>query len=196
MKHYRGCGCKRTGCIKKYCECYQAKVYCSENCRCVDCKNSEGCVESMALLERHSNNTKICKNFAGCEESLIVSGGNGITSIKKIFEGSVETDNVTDGNLSNTDICKNFQGLEQKITSPRGENFKRKVGIQQANTAISTAIGLSGHRFLIASRKRKFHEFLNSNDKDPPNQRLINERKVRLFAIWSARIFARQATRN
>ncbi|XWS19064.1 hypothetical protein CRYUN_Cryun32bG0099000 [Craigia yunnanensis] len=41
-KHKRGCKCKRSKCLKKYCECYRAKVGCSDGCRCEDCDNSFG----------------------------------------------------------------------------------------------------------------------------------------------------------
>ena len=38
-EHLAGCHCKRSACLKKYCECYTAHVSCSEKCRCKDCKN-------------------------------------------------------------------------------------------------------------------------------------------------------------
>lgn len=31
--HFKGCKCRKSRCVKKYCDCYDAKVRCSDMCK-------------------------------------------------------------------------------------------------------------------------------------------------------------------
>jgi Tesmin/TSO1-like CXC domain, cysteine-rich domain len=37
---HMGCTCKKTRCLKLYCQCFGAKIYCGSNCRCLQCHNT------------------------------------------------------------------------------------------------------------------------------------------------------------
>lgn len=49
-QHSKGCNCKRSFCLKNYCECYEAKILCTDLCRCCDCRNFESNFISKSLM--------------------------------------------------------------------------------------------------------------------------------------------------
>mmetsp|Transcript_6993 Transcript_6993/g.14469 ORF Transcript_6993/g.14469 Transcript_6993/m.14469 type:complete len:865 (-) Transcript_6993:386-2980(-) len=49
----RHCTCKKSRCIKKYCECFAAGAACSDSCRCEECANQPDSVQRTDALKRH-----------------------------------------------------------------------------------------------------------------------------------------------
>ncbi|KAM2657216.1 hypothetical protein EV1_012606 [Malus domestica] len=90
-RHKRGCNCKKSSCLKKYCECYQGGVGCSISCRCEGCKNAfgrkdgsfvgteteadeeetEACDKSVA--EKHQQKNEIQRNEEQRQDSALPS---------------------------------------------------------------------------------------------------------------------------
>ncbi|POO02113.1 Lin-54-like protein [Trema orientale] len=67
-RHKRGCNCKKSSCLKKYCECYQGGVGCSISCRCEGCKNAFGRKDGSVLTGTEEQDEE---ETEACEKSLV-----------------------------------------------------------------------------------------------------------------------------
>ena len=86
-RHNKGCNCKRSGCLKNYCECYEAKIPCSAICKCVGCKNVDMPSMNSDFLARksfqigssngsfNSGSSSLSNTISGSLFSGISSGG-------------------------------------------------------------------------------------------------------------------------
>ncbi|XP_040377717.1 uncharacterized protein LOC102721153 [Oryza brachyantha] len=69
-RHKRGCNCKKSYCLKKYCECFESGVGCSMSCRCESCKNSFGIRKGIQLLDNEETERVDPKKKAPLKEEL------------------------------------------------------------------------------------------------------------------------------
>ena len=50
------CNCKKSNCLKNYCECFQFGLKCTYSCGCVDCKNRNKKKKKLFLVENNCKN--------------------------------------------------------------------------------------------------------------------------------------------
>jgi hypothetical protein len=71
-KNRKPCNCKKSKCLKLYCECFAASEYCDAGCNCLDCKNiaMHESLRQMAINKIKANNDKYRHGFQNPVEKL------------------------------------------------------------------------------------------------------------------------------
>ena len=121
------CNCKKSNCLKNYCECFQLGMKCTYNCGCVDCKNRNLFEKKLFYVENKANTIENNKNVNSNIGNLTTNNitNNDTDPNSKSIKNNIENDEIiidekiNDENTNNYDITestyiliKNFEALD------------------------------------------------------------------------------------
>ena len=106
------CNCKKSNCLKNYCECYQFGLKCTYNCGCVDCKNRNTFEKKLFFVE---NNCDSKKNNQNNNNVIIDKQKNEINN-----QGQLDKNN-NDSNNNKIDInnMDKTENMKKNINNPQ-----------------------------------------------------------------------------
>jgi hypothetical protein len=158
-RHIKGCNCKKSNCLKRYCECYLAKIQCSTLCKCVGCKN---CDESTRALIQLANAADLRKQQSNSSSNLSTSGSQSL--IKQSSQ------------LMNTNKIQSNNYLMSSQNSFGSEILLNNNGsIWRSNSNLSSLDFINDKFRKLNSFDMLFNNNNNNNNNDNDNDNATND---------------------
>ena len=142
------CNCKKSNCLKNYCECFQFGLKCTYSCGCVDCKNRNLFEKKLFFVE---NNCDTKKNN---NQNINVPNDKQKTNIINNNDNSIklgkEETNINNSNCNNNKNNGNFVDKSENIKKNINPQFivNKNVNNNFLNNNFSQLNGKNRTRFL------------------------------------------------
>ena len=162
------CNCKKSNCLKNYCECFQFGLKCTYNCGCVDCKNRNLFEKKLFFVENNceskksnnNNSINIQKNSINNQNSNLIKLQEEETNINNINANKININNNnktenTKKNINNPQfiVNKNVNNIINNITSSKNKNRTRFFSFDDDMSQISQWNNLNLKKIEISNKK-------------------------------------------
>jgi hypothetical protein len=165
------CNCKKSNCLKNYCECFQFGLKCTYSCGCVDCKNRNLFEKKLFFVENNceKKNTNQNINSNNIQKNSISSNNNNNliklqeeeTNINNINNNKININNNIDKtentkkNINNPQfiVNKNVNNIINNISSSKNKNRTRFFSFDDDISQISQWNNLNLKKIEISNKK-------------------------------------------
>ena len=164
------CNCKKSNCLKNYCECFQFGLKCTYNCGCVDCKNRNLFEKKLFFVENNcdskksnnNNSINIQKNSINNQNSNLIKLQEEETNINNVNNNKI---NINNNNMDKTEntkkninnpqfiVNKNVNNIINNITSSKNKNRTRFFSFDDDMSQISQWNNLNLKKIEISNKK-------------------------------------------
>ena len=112
------CNCKKSNCLKNYCECFQFGLKCTYSCGCVDCKNRNLLEKKLFLVENNCQNSskKINNNIIDLKINSLENKDDNTIKLQEDESNTNEVNN--NNNKINNSLNKN-ENIKKNINNPQ-----------------------------------------------------------------------------
>ena len=106
------CNCKKSNCLKNYCECFQFGLKCTYSCGCVDCKNRNLFEKKLFFVENNCDTKRITQNNNISNDKQ----KNDINNKNQSTENNLNTSNSNKIDINNIEKTDN---MKKNVNNPQ-----------------------------------------------------------------------------
>ncbi len=145
-----GCNCRKSLCLKKYCECFFTGMLCTPSCKCTNCENYAGSSALAAKREqmrREEENAELAKTMGTVAAQAVRDNGADIEEAKRAAEKA----RIEAERLRNEAALMRRQSEEEKARRLSEEEVARENGSINSTVPMKQMVGQKPSSF----RERK-----------------------------------------